>query len=69
MIDKYLEKLQNKKLDLLNTFFVTAYKSFYGWCSIDKKVSVVLAVSILALNAGIGIGTSLVERAACCGEN
>ena len=38
----------NKKLDLLKTFFGTAYKSFYCWCSIDKKVSV-----ILALNAGI----------------
>ena len=37
--DKYPRKNSkcNKKLDLLNTFFGTAYKSFYCWCSIDKK--------------------------------
>ena len=50
---------RNKKLDLLNTFFATAYKSFHCWCSIDKKVSVVSAVLVLALNAGIGSSISI----------
>ena len=55
MINKYLEKNSkcNKKLNLLNTIFSTADKSFYWWCLKDEKVSVVSAVSVLALNAGI----------------
>ena len=39
--------------DLVNAFFGAAYKSFYLWCPIDGKVSV---VSVSALNVGIGIG-------------
>ena len=76
MIDIYIpgkNSKSNNKLDLVNTFFGVTYKSFYWWCSIDKKVSVVSAVSVSALNAGIGssigiglkcgIGTSLIETA------
>ena len=54
MIDKIPRKNSkcNKKLYLLKTSFGTAHKSFYCWCSIDKKV---LVVSAMDLNAGIGI--------------
>ena len=41
-------------LDLVNAFLGAAYKSFYLWCPIDGKVSVVSVVSISALNVGIG---------------
>ena len=67
MIDKYQEKIQNGKKPRFTEYILWYY--FYCWCSIDKKVLVVLAVSVLALNVGIGgsisiglkcgIGTSL----------
>ena len=43
-------------LDSVNAFFGAAYKSFYLWCPIDGKVSVVsvVLVSVSALNVGIG---------------
>ena len=53
MIDTICRKYSKCKnmLDLVNAFFGAAYKSFYLWCPIDGKVSV---VSVLALNVGIG---------------
>ena len=41
-------------LDLVNALFGAAYKSFYLWCPIDGKISVVSVVSVSAINVGIG---------------
>ena len=48
--DKYPRKNSkcNKKLDFLNTFFGTAYKNFYCWCSILVVSAVSISVSVLA---------------------
>ena len=56
MIDTICRKYSKRKntLDLVNAFFGAAYKSFYLWCPIDGKVSVVSVVSVSALNVGIG---------------